>query len=194
MPPPMQAHAKPRLNQRMRPRERRAETVVGTARPAVVLRPGASVCSSALRRSTKDLVADVTGRLFRLHCTAPSSTNRVIHKHHPEHFLAAIVAISVPRSGDAEHIGRPNGVRLAALREVRRQLLVACASALLVGSRKGRVGVGRQPRTHARLQQLDLRCIVGCRGQATPVSLAPPPHGEMLCKPSSQPSAHGCAW
>jgi hypothetical protein len=76
----MQAHAKPRLNQRMRLRERPAAAVVGTARQTIP--PGQSVCSSALRRAIKDLVFDVARRLLLLHRTARPSSNRVTHKHH----------------------------------------------------------------------------------------------------------------
>jgi hypothetical protein len=125
-PPPMQAHAKPRLNQRMRLRERPAAAVVGTA-PA--MGPGQSVCSSALRRPIKDLVADVARSLLLLHRTARPSSNRVTHKHHPDHFLAAIVAVSVPRNGDAPQARRPTERPDAAARGPP-HLLVACVSNL----------------------------------------------------------------
>jgi hypothetical protein len=82
--------ANPMLNQRMRPRERPAATVLGTAWPAVAAGLGQSECSSALRRSIKDLIGDASRRMFLLHHTAQSSLARVIHKHHREHLFVAI--------------------------------------------------------------------------------------------------------
>ena len=77
MPPAMQAHAKPILNQCMRVRERSAATEVGTARLAVEVGMGRSVCSSALRRSTNERISHFSPRLLLLHRTACSLSDSI---------------------------------------------------------------------------------------------------------------------
>src|SRR6516165_5368822 len=73
IPPTMQAHAKPILNQCMRVRERSA----ATARLAVEVGMGRSVCSNALRRSTNERISHFSPRLLLLHGTACSLSDGI---------------------------------------------------------------------------------------------------------------------
>jgi hypothetical protein len=72
MPPAMQAHANPTLNQRIRLRDQSAGRVVGIAGLVVKTESEKSSCSSALRRSTKERTSHFSSRLLLLNHTACS--------------------------------------------------------------------------------------------------------------------------
>ena len=85
--PHIHAHPKPTPNQRIKSGERRVvEQLVTLA--------GSPPGSSILSRTIKDRLSDVPRRLVLLH-TALSPVRRVIHRSHPDHVFAAIVAAAV---------------------------------------------------------------------------------------------------
>jgi hypothetical protein len=70
IPPAMQAHANPTLNQRIRLPDQSAGTEVGFVGLVVKTESEKSSCSSALRRSTKERTSHFSSRLLLLHHTA----------------------------------------------------------------------------------------------------------------------------
>ena len=136
MPPAMQAHAKPIRNQCMRVRERSAATEVGTARLAVEVGMGRSVCSSALRRSTNERISHFSPRLLLLHRTACSLLSRSV-----DLSVGLIQALRAPRVPDLPtavivgvHLFEAAGTRPDASKNVARGISVQDAIILTLVS------------------------------------------------------------